>query len=140
MLMNFGKGSALVKEIGEAALEEMMQSVGQAVCTHIRQNDVAIRYDRTSIALLLADTNEKSAFFVVDKMRKVLGDARVPGTDRAVQMTAGISEALIQAKYDAVDIVTEVINRVESALETALANGVSSAHALPANVQLAEAT
>ncbi len=41
MLLHFGKASALVKEIGEAAVETMMQQIGQVVCSHIRQNDVA---------------------------------------------------------------------------------------------------
>ena len=72
MLLHFGKASALVKEIGEAQVENMMQQIGQTLASHIRQNDVAVRYDLTTIALVLSDTTEKNAFLVVDKMRKVL--------------------------------------------------------------------
>jgi GGDEF domain-containing protein/tetratricopeptide (TPR) repeat protein len=138
MLMNFGKGSALVKEIGEATVESMMQSVGQTVCAHIRQNDVAVRYDRTSIALMLADTNEKNGFFVVDKLRKVFTDVKIPNTDRVMPMTVGIAEAAALSKFDAVDIVTEVINRAETALETALGKGANSAHSIAPNLEPAE--
>jgi diguanylate cyclase (GGDEF)-like protein len=130
MLLHFGKASAMVKEIGEAQVESMMQQVGQALASHIRQNDVAVRYDLTTIALLLSDTTEKNAFLVVDKMRKVLAPNRIPGTERTPPISVGIAEAVLQERFDAVDMVTEVINRVESALEIARAEGGNKAHSL----------
>lgn len=137
MLLHFGKASALVKEIGEAAVESMMQQIGQSICSHVRQNDVAVRYDLTTIALVLSDTNEKNAFLVVDKMRKVIGNSKIPGTDRTAPMTVGIAEAVLQPHFDAVDIVTEAINRVENALEVAKSEGGNKAHSLAANLQVA---
>ena len=130
MLLHFGKASALVKEIGEAAVETMMQQIGQIVCSHIRQNDVAVRYELTTIAVVLADTNDKNAFFVVDKLRKVLTATKVPGKDRPVPMTVGIAEAVMQSKFDPIDIVTEVINRAEHALEAAKAEGPNKAQSV----------
>ncbi|HEY6349626.1 MAG TPA: tetratricopeptide repeat protein [Candidatus Angelobacter sp.] len=135
MLLHFGKTSALIKEVGEPALESMMQQIGLTICSHIRQNDVAVRYDTTSIALLLSDTDSKNAFLVVDKMRKVLSPNKVPGTDRNPPITVGIAEAVLQPHFDSVDIVTEVINRVESALEVARSEGGNRAHSLQANYQ-----
>lgn len=135
MLLHFGRASALIKEVGEHAVETMMQELGQTVCSHIRQNDVAIRYDVTSIALLLSDTNEKSAFLVVDKMKKVLALSKIPRTDRTPPITVGIAEAVLQPHFDPVDIVTEVINRVENALEVARSEGGNKARALAANLQ-----
>jgi diguanylate cyclase (GGDEF)-like protein len=130
MLLNFGKASALVKEIGEPAVENMMQQLGQICCSHVRQNDVAVRYDLTSVALLLADTNDKNAFFVVDKLRKVLNTIKVTGTERTVTCTVGIAEAVMQTRFDPVDIVTEVINRAEAALEAAKHEGGNKAQSL----------
>ncbi|HKD13806.1 MAG TPA: tetratricopeptide repeat protein [Candidatus Angelobacter sp.] len=135
MLLHFGKASALTKEIGEAALGAMMQQIGQTICAHVRQNDVAIRYDTTSIALLLSDTDSKKSFLVVEKMRKVLSPNKIPGTDRTPPMTVGIAEAVLQPHFDPVDIVTEVINRVEGALEIARSEGGTKAHALAATFQ-----
>ncbi|HEV7551127.1 MAG TPA: diguanylate cyclase [Candidatus Angelobacter sp.] len=135
MLLHFGKASAMVKEIGEAPVESMMQQIGQTLASHIRQNDVAIRYDLTTIALVLSDTTEKNAFLVVDKMRKVLAPTKVPGTERTPPISAGIAEAVLQERFDAVDMVTEVINRVESALEMARAEGGNKAHSLAPVVQ-----
>lgn len=135
MLLHFGKASAMVKEIGEAPVESMMQQIGQSLASHIRQNDVAIRYDLTTIALVLSDTTEKNAFLVVDKMRKVLGPTKIPGTERTPPISAGIAEAVLLERFDAVDMVTEVINRVESALEIARAEGGNKAHSLAPVVQ-----
>lgn len=135
MLLHFGKASALVKEIGEAQVETMMQQIGQSLASHIRQNDVAVRYDLTTIALVLSDTAEKNAFLVVEKMRKVLSQVRIPGTERAPNMSVGIAEAVLQEKFEAVDIVTEAINRVEGALEQARLEGGNKARALAANLQ-----
>jgi len=130
MLLNFGKASTLAREAGEAAMEGMMQSIGQSVCANIRQTDTAVRYDRTTIALVLGDTKDTNAFFVVDKMRKVLANVKIPGTENAISVTVGIAGAVIQKEYDAVDIVTEVINRAEQALDVAISQGPNSAQAL----------
>jgi diguanylate cyclase (GGDEF)-like protein len=135
LLLHFGKASVLVKEIGQAQVESMMQQIGQSLASHIRQNDVAVRYDLTTIALLLSDTAEKNAFLVVEKMRKVLAPIKIPGLDRAPTMSAGIGEALIQEGFDAVDIVTEVINRVETALEVARTSTGDKVHAIAASLE-----
>ena len=140
MLLHFGKPTALVKEIGEAAVENLMQSIGQVICSHVRQNDVAVHYELTTIAVILADTNEKNAFFVVDKLRKVLSGTKVTGTNREVVMSVGIAEAVVQQKYDPIDIVTEVINRAEAALEVAKGEGGGKAHSLAPQYETAGAT
>jgi diguanylate cyclase (GGDEF)-like protein len=137
MLAHFGKPSALVKEIGEPAVESMMQEVGQVVSSHVRQNDVAVRYDLTTIAVVLADTADKNAFFVVDKFRRLLASTVIPSTNRPVVLTAGIAEAYMQARFDPVDIVTELINRAEAALEIAKTEGGNRAHSLAAETESA---
>src|SRR5260221_8401162 len=90
MLINFGRASLLTRDFGEAAIESMMQQMGLTLCAHVRQNDVAVRYDVTTIALLLSDTGEKNAFLVADKMRKVVSSTKIPGTDKTPPMTVGI--------------------------------------------------
>jgi len=135
MLFHFGKASALVKECGEAAVRDMMLQIGQIMAANLRQTDMGIRYDLTTVALILADTNAKSAFFVVDKMRKALAAVRIPGTDRELTLTVGIAEVAMQHSFDPVDIVTEVINRAEAALEVARAEGGNKAHSIAPNLQ-----
>ena len=135
MLLHFGKASSLSKEIGEPQVESMMQQAGQNISSHIRQNDVALRYDLTTIALLLSDANSKNAYLVVDKMKKVLSSMRVPGTERAPVLSVGLAEAALEPRFDPVDIVTEVINRVETALEMARADTTNKTQAVAANIQ-----
>ena len=107
-----------------------MQNVGQSIAANIRQTDIAIRYDRTTIALILGDTKDTNSSFVIDKFRKVISGVKVPGTENPISMTVGIAGAVIQKEYDPVDIVTEVINRAEQALEVAYSKGPNSAHAM----------
>jgi diguanylate cyclase (GGDEF)-like protein len=128
VLMKFGSATALVKEVGEERVDEAMQEIGRVVTANIRQNDIAVRYDLTSIALVLSDTTDKNAFFVLEKLRKMLANSRMPGRNDAVKITTGIAELVMQPKYDGVDIVTEGINRVEAALETARHDGEDRAH------------
>ena len=134
MLLHFGKTSAMVREYGEPAVDNMMQQIGQVLTSHIRQTDVAVRYDLTTIALVLADTAEKNAFFVVDKMRRVLGAVHLPGKSTAPGITIGIAEAVLNSRFDPTDIVTEVINRAETAMEAAKAEGPNAAKCLSAPV------
>lgn len=130
MLMEFGRATAMIREIGEGTVDTLLQQIGQAVQSHLRQNDVPVRYDMTQIAIVLSDTNQKNAFFVADKLRKVLANARIPGREQVVPISVGIAEAVLNPHYDPVDIVTEVINRVESALDAARAAGGNKTHAL----------
>jgi diguanylate cyclase (GGDEF)-like protein len=139
LLFHFGKPSALVKEMGEQGVENMMQQIGQSICSQIRQNDVAVRYDLTTIALILPDTTDKNSFFVVDKMRKVLTSFKVGGSDRALHISVGIAEAVMHSEFDPIDIVTEVINRAEAALEAARAEGPDAAKSLAPQFQTAAA-
>jgi diguanylate cyclase (GGDEF)-like protein len=130
MLLHFGSASALLREVGEERVEEAMLEVGHLVTANIRQTDIAVRYSLTSIAVILSDTNDKSSFFVLDKLRKVLANSRMPGHSEPVTITAGIAELVMQQKYDPVDIVTEGINRLEVALETAKHEGGAKAHSM----------
>lgn len=121
MLMEFGKSAAMVKEFGQNAVEALMREVSQSISTHIRQADVAVLYDLTTIALILADTPERGALLALEKLRRILADVRLPGRDAPPPNTVGVAEAVIRPAYDPADTVTEVINRVEAALERARA-------------------
>ncbi|HZR30727.1 MAG TPA: diguanylate cyclase [Terriglobales bacterium] len=130
MLMEFGRGSSMVREFGQPAVETMMRQVGQIISTHIRQADVGVLYDLTTIALILADTPEKGAMMALDKLRKLLDDIHLPGRDTLPPISAGIAELVVRPQFDPCDIVTEAINRVEAALEGARSNAEKKVCAL----------
>jgi len=135
VLLQFGKSSALVKEYGEAGVQAVMERAGQLFAANIRSNDLAFRYDASTIAILLGETAEKEALLAIEKLRKITGDLRFPAKDgasegAAAQFSAGIAEAVIRTEYDPVDIVTEIINRAEHALSQAMAHGLGKVVAL----------
>ncbi len=135
LLMQFGRSGALIKEHGEAEVMAVMERVGQMFAANIRSNDLAFRYDTTTIAILLGETAEREAMLAVEKLRKIIADVRYPAKDDTqpgaqAAFSAGLAEAVIRTEYDPVDVVTEIINRAEHALTQAMAHGVGKVMAL----------
>ena len=59
LLLQFGRSAALLKEYGDAAIEAVMEKIGQQFAANIRTNDLAFRYDTTTIALILGEQRRK---------------------------------------------------------------------------------
>jgi PleD family two-component response regulator len=128
VLLQFGKSGAMVKEHGDSEVQALMERAGQMFAANIRSNDLAFRYDTTTIAILLGETAEKEAMLAIEKLRKIVADLRWPAKDGAEQgaaalFSAGLAEAVIRSEFDPIDVVTEVINRVEHALGQAMGQG-----------------
>jgi diguanylate cyclase (GGDEF)-like protein len=137
LLLQFGRSAALIKEYGEAAVEGAMEKIGQQFAANIRTNDLAFRYDTTTIAIILGETAEKEAMLAIEKLRKIIAGVHLPAKDgaekgHAMEFSAGLAEAVVRENYDPVDIVTEVINRAEHALATSLVQGAGKVVALAA--------
>jgi len=137
LLLQFGRSAALIKEYGEAAVEGAMEKIGQQFAANIRTNDLAFRYDTTTIAIILGETAEKEAMLAIEKLRKIIAGVHLPAKDgaekgHAMEFSAGLAEAVVRENYDPVDIVTEVINRAEHALATSLVQGAGKVVALEA--------
>ena len=134
LLMQFGKRAHMLKEFGETGVEGMMQKIGQIFASNIRQNDLAFRYGTTTIAIVLGETAEKEAQLAVEKLRKLHTQVKLPDKDEGVRFNAGLAEAVIRQQYDPADIVTEVINRAELALDMSVAQGAGKVLALAASL------
>ena len=135
LLLQFGRSAAMVKEYGEAEIESVLGKIGQLFAANIRSNDLAFRYDTTTVAIILGDTATKEATLAVEKLRKIISEVRFPARNGAekglpAQFSAGLAEAVVKQEYDPVDIVTEVINRAEHALAQSLAQGPGKVVAL----------
>src|SRR5450432_54879 len=130
VLLQFGESAALVKQFGQDAVEAMMQQIGRILAGHIRQNDFAFRYETASVALILGNTGEVNALQAVEKFRALLTGIHWPNQTQAVQFATGVAEAVIRPQFDPVDIVTEVINRVEQALDLALCDETAGVQVL----------
>jgi diguanylate cyclase (GGDEF)-like protein len=123
LLMQFGRRNALIREYGEQAVTAVMEQIGQLFSANIRTNDLAFRYEATTVALVLGDTGEKEALLAVGKLQRLLAEVRFPGKDKGVEFSAGLAQAVMRQHFDPVDIVTEVANRADHALELAVAQG-----------------
>ena len=123
LLMQFGRRSALIKEYGEQSVTAVMEQIGQLFSANIRTNDLAFRYEATTVALVLGDTGEKEALLAVEKLKRLLGEVRFPGKDKTVEFSAGLAQAVMRQHFDPVDIVTEVANRADQALDLAMTQG-----------------
>jgi diguanylate cyclase (GGDEF)-like protein len=139
LLLQFGRSAALLREYGEVAIEKVMEKIGQQFAANIRTNDLAFRYDTTTIAIILGDTAEKEALLAVEKLRKTIAGVRLPakeGSEKGptMEFSAGLAEAVVRENYDPIDIVTEVINRAEHALASSLAQGPGKVVALGAAI------
>ena len=76
-----------------------------------------LRYEKTTIALVLGETGEKEAVMAIEKLRKLLSDVKL--SDEIVPFSAGLAEAVVRQQFDPVDIVTEVINRDDRQIASA---------------------
>ncbi len=135
VLLQFGKSGAMVKEHGDSEVQALMERAGQMFAANIRSNDLAFRYDTTTIAILLGETAEKEAMLAIEKLRKIVAELRWPakdGADRGATalFSAGVAEAVIRTEFDPIDVVTEIINRVEHALGQAMGQGLGHVVAL----------
>jgi len=134
LLMQFGEKTAMLKEFGESAVEAVMQQIGKLFSANIRQNDLAFRYETTTIAIVLGETSEKEGIMAAEKLQRLLAPVRIPEKEVPVRFNAGLAEAVVREDYDPVDIVTEVINRAEQALRAAVAQGDGKVVAVAASV------
>jgi diguanylate cyclase (GGDEF)-like protein len=139
LLMQFGRRSALVKEYGEPAVEAVMEQIGQLISANIRNNDLAFRYEATAVALVLGDTGDKEALLAVDKLRRLLAQVKFPGKSQGVEFSAGLAQAVMKQHFDPADVVTEVVNRAEQAMEQAVAQGPGEIVTLAAQFATASA-
>lgn len=122
-LLELDKGGQLLRQVGEPAMQKFMQQAGEALLASIRQNDVAIRYTATALAVILGDTTTQKVKPVVDKLRTKLNTLQLLGGKDSITFSAALSEAAIRPDYDPLDIVTDVINRAEFSLEKARQQG-----------------
>jgi diguanylate cyclase (GGDEF)-like protein len=122
LLVRMGDRAAMIKEFGETAVEATMRKIGQLFAANIRQNDLAFRYETTTIAIVLGETAAKEGMNAAEKLRKIVSGLTVFEKDSSIPFHAGLAEAVVREQFDPVDIVTEVINRVEHALVEAVSH------------------
>jgi tetratricopeptide (TPR) repeat protein/GGDEF domain-containing protein len=104
-------------------MEEFLQKFSAAVMSQLRQNDMAVKYGLQTLALILPGATGKDASSVTEKMRKLTQSTWNSGAGNPPHLIAGVAEAIREGTMDSADRITELINRLEWALEAARAGG-----------------
>ena len=114
--------SALAKALGDAGLQLYLKQVSKALQSNMRQNDIAIRYNPCSIAVLFPDTALPQGGLALEKFSRAISQIK-PDNANPPQFCSVICEVHLSDSFDAVDGVTEAINRLESVLEQSRKEG-----------------
>jgi len=107
-----------VGALGDADMQSYIQKIGRAISANVRQNDIAIRYGPSTIALCLPNTPLAQARMVVEKVRTTLPEIKADdGISSALRAVVG--QMSVGEGFDPADSVTEIINRLDATLELA---------------------
>jgi diguanylate cyclase (GGDEF)-like protein len=106
----------LAKNFGEAKFQDYLQQVSKLLSSHLRQNDIAVRYGPCTIAICFPDTAAAQAQHAVEKLQDILRTIPFDAESPRV-FCAAICDVPLRPGFDAVDGVTEAINRLESSMD-----------------------
>ncbi len=112
----------LMKSLGDAGVQRFVLQVSKALTPALRQNDISVRYSPLSIVVVFPDTTLAQAGLAVEKVRRALAQLRVNGAE-PTNFCAAVCDVPLGPSFDAVDGVTEVINRLEVSLDRARKEG-----------------
>jgi diguanylate cyclase (GGDEF)-like protein len=112
----------LVKTLGDAGVQKFLQQVAKILQANLRQNDVAFRYSPCAIAVILPDTPLPQGGLAVEKLRRLIAQVKMDGAS-APNVCCAVCDVPLGLRFDAVDGVTEVINRLETAMQQARQEG-----------------
>ncbi len=112
----------LLKTLGDGGLQRYLQQVAKALQSNLRQNDIAVRYSPVSIAVVLPDTAVPQGGLALEKLRRVLAQVKLDGAG-SPNFCCAVCDVPLGPRFDAVDGVTEVINRLETALDQSRKEG-----------------
>ena len=118
-LLQIDRGPELLRQQGEGQLEQYVEQLARAFGEVVRQTDLSIKYNSWTIAFILPDTALAGAQTVTEKLRKAGAEVQKPWEGPPIALSASVAEAVTRPTYEAADIVTELINRVETGLEEA---------------------
>ncbi|MCL6481824.1 MAG: diguanylate cyclase [Firmicutes bacterium] len=134
VLLQMDQGKEIARRQGEGVLERCFEPVAQKLQAAVRQNDLTVKYTAWSLAFILPDTNLANARTLAEKLRTIGAGMRPLGDQRPVTFSAAVVEAVARPDFENEDVVTDVINRAEFALEEARARGGNTVVALPSPV------
>ena len=130
VVIEIDHGGDLLKQYGDAVVEGYVDQLARALCSSIRQTDLAVKYTTWSLVFILPDTTVANARRLAEKLRQIAEAVRPPWEAQNLTVSAVAAECSSRASEDAEDRVTEWINRAEAGLDEVRQNGGNSVMAL----------
>ena len=100
-----------------------IDQLARALCSTIRQTDIAVKYTAWSLVFILPDTTLENARMLAEKLRQIAETVRPSWEPQDLTMSAVVAEASSRPGDDTEDRVTEWINRAEAGLDEVRQHG-----------------
>jgi diguanylate cyclase (GGDEF)-like protein len=123
ILLQVDRGGELLRQRGDAAVEQYMEQLARALASSIRQTDIAVKYTAWSLVFVLPNTSLESARSLAEKLRQAAATVQPSWGAPDLTVSAIVAEASSRPGDDAEDRVTEWINRAEAGLDEARQRG-----------------
>jgi len=112
----------LVQTLGDAGVQRYLQQVAKILQANLRQNDVSFRYSPCAIAVIFPDTALPQGGLAVEKLRRLIAQVKMDGASTP-NLCCAVCDVPLGLRFDAVDGVTEVVNRLETVMQQARQEG-----------------
>ena len=123
VIIHVDRGGELVRQHGDAAVENYIEQLARTLSSAVRQTDIAVKYSAWSLVFILPDTSLESAQMLAEKLRQVASTARPSWSDTDLFISAIVAESSSRPADESEDRVTEWINRAEAGLDEARQRG-----------------
>ena len=111
-------------------VEPYVDQLARALCSSIRQTDVAVKYTAWSLVFILPDTTLENARMLADKLRQIAETVRPSWEQQDLDDQRRGGGGSSRPGDDTEDRVTEWINRAEAGLEEVRQHGGNTVVAL----------
>jgi diguanylate cyclase (GGDEF)-like protein len=123
IILQLDHGSELLRQHGDAAVEQYVEQLARALTSAIRQTDVAVKYTAWSLVFILPDTLLENARLLAEKLRQVAATVRPSWGATDMTVSAVVAESSSRPGDEPEDRVTEWINRAEAGLDEVRQHG-----------------
>ena len=123
VIVHIDRGGDLLRQHGDAAVEQYVEQLARALSSAVRQTDIAVKYTAWSLVFVLPNTSLENARALAEKLRQVAGTVQPPWGEQDLTASAIVAEASSRPGDETEDRVTEWINRAEAGLDEARQRG-----------------
>ncbi len=116
------KPAELAKALGDVGMQQFLLQASKILQSNMRPNDITVRYAPWAIALILPEMALPQGSLALEKIRRALSQIRLDSRS-SPNICCAICDVPLGLRFDPVDGVTEVINRLEATLEQARQEG-----------------